>query len=170
MTRNNENQQINQHIKAVLQQTAQALLPDTAVPDTFIGEHIWRDSDYVGTHNGKVAVWRGWRLRLPTVRPKDQIFYMDVVDNVLPLSERQRLFGLAFAQAIHGFGEFVVMYVTGFPRSTYAEIVGQGFTPRELPRALHACVVIEPDGFLKKSIEELSVTALALLTLRQSNT
>lgn len=170
MALNNENQQINQHIKAVLQKTAQALLPDTAVPNTFIGEHIWRDSDYVGIHNGKVAVWRGWRLRLPAVKAKDQILYIDVVDNVLPLPERQRLFGQTFAQAIKGLGEFVVMYVTGFPRSAYAEIVGQGFTPRELPRALHACAVIELDEFLKKSVEELSITALALLTLRQSNT
>ena len=164
------NEQIDRQIKAVLHQVSQNVLPDTAVPDTFIGEHVWRDSDYAGTDNGKVAVWRGWRLRLPAVKAKEQILYIDVVDNVFPLPERQRLFGPTFAQAIHGFGEFVVMYVTGFPRSTYAVIVGQGFTPRELPRALHACVVIEPDEFLKKSIEELSVTALALLTLRQSNT
>lgn len=170
MGQNKVNEQIETQIKKVLRQTASKSIIDSVVFDDFIAQHVWRDSSYVGIHNGKVAVWRGWRLRVPVLRAKDQIIYIDLVDNVLSRPERQRLFGQVFAQAVDGLGEFVVMYTTGFPRSAYAKIVEQGFTPRELTYALHACDIKAVDLFLAESIEELTAAALSLLNLRQSVT
>lgn len=162
------NSQLEQQIKAVLNQTIQVLLPDVVDPDALTAQHVWRDSNYVGTHNGKVAVWRGWRIRLPIQEAKDNILYIDVADNVLPLTERQRLFGAEFAQAVSDLAAFVVMYTTRFPLNTHADIVEHGFTPRELSRALHACTIMDADIFLQKPVAELTETAVSLLRLQRS--
>ena len=160
------NEQLEQHIQEVLRQTIRKLLPETADPDSLIAQHIWRDSNYVGTHNDKVVVWRGWRANLTTVDERYRTLYIDVVDNVLPIAERQRLFGEAFSRAVAGMPQFVVLFALNFPLDAEADIQAQGFVPRRLTRILHACIVADIDQFLLTSAEEWAGQASHLLKLQ----
>ena len=142
------NTQFDQHIKEVLQQTIRVLIPNSPDPNALIAPHVWRDSNYVGTHDGKVVVWRGWRARLDGIsNGRYRTLYIDKVDNVLPLPERQRLFGEPFSRAIAGMHQFVVMFTLGFPFHAEGDIIVNGFVPRYLSRVLHACWPVDVDVF-----------------------
>jgi len=157
---------LDQHIKEVLRHSVHNLLPQTADPDNLIAPHAWRDSNYIGTHGGKVVVWRGWRANLAPVDPRYRTLYVDVVDNVLPLPERQRLFGNDFARAIAGLPRFVVMFTLGFPLDVRENITAQGFVPREMSRVLHACLVTGVEQFLGKPVPHWSQQGAQLLKLQ----
>jgi hypothetical protein len=160
------NKQLEQHTQEILRQTIRTLLPETADPDLLIAQHIWRDSKYVGTHHGKVVVWRGWRATLAAVDERYRTLYIDVVDNVLPVAERQRLFGEAFSRAVAGMPQFVVLFALNFPLQAEADIQAQGFVPRRLTRVLHACVVASVDQFLTTPAKEWAEQASRLLKLQ----
>jgi hypothetical protein len=159
--------QFDHHVREALQQTIHTLLRNFSDPDTLIAPHIWRDSDYLGIHNGKVVVWRGWRAKLETVSDgRYRTLYIDKVDNVLPTTERQRLFGKAFSQAVAGLPQFVVLFVLDFPLHAEDEIIGHGFVPRRLSRVLHACLIMGVDDFLATPITQLAGQAAQLLQLQ----
>lgn len=157
---------LDQHIKEVLHHAIHNLLPQTADPDTLIAPHVWRDSDYVGTHGGKVVVWRVWRANLAPVDPRYRTLYVDVVDNVLTHPERQHLFGADFAREIATLPRFVVMFTLGFPLDAREHITAQGFIPRELTRVLHACVVTGIEEFLVNPVPHWSDQGAQLLKLQ----
>ena len=160
------NEQLEQHIQEVLRQTIRKLLPETAEPDSLIAQHIWRDSNYVGTHQGKVVVWRGWRTKLADVDERYRTLYIDMVDNVLPIVERQQLFGEAFSRAVAGMPQFVVLFALNFPLEAEADIQAQGFVPRRLTRVLHACLVTDADEFLARPVALWAEEAAHLLRLQ----
>jgi hypothetical protein len=160
------NTKIEHHIKAVLWETIYNLLPETADPDALIAQHIWRDSNYVGTHHGKVVVWRGWRANLAAADERYRTLYIDVVDNVLPVVERQQLFGETFSRAVAGLPQFVVLFALNFPLQAEADIQAQGFVPRRLTRVLHACLVADADEFLARPVAQWAEEAARLLQLQ----
>ncbi len=161
------NTQFDQHIKEVLQQTIRVLMPNFPDPNALIAPHIWRDSNYIGTHNGKVAVWRGWRAKLDGVsNGRYHTLYIDKVDNVLPLPERQRLFGEPFSRAIAGISQFVVMFTLGFPLHAEVDIAANGFVPRYLIRVLHACQPVDVDEFLAAPAAQWAEQGARLLELQ----
>lgn len=161
------NTQFDNQIIEVLQQTVRVLLPNFPDPNALIAPHVWRDSNYVGTHNGKVVVWRGWRARLDGVsNGRYRTLYIDKVDNVLPLSERQRLFGESFSRAIAGMPQFVVMFTLGFPLHAEEDIVANGFVPRYLSRVLHACWPVDVDVFLATPATQWVEQGIHLLELQ----
>ncbi len=132
--------QYNNRIRETLEQAMRFLLPNSSDLNALIAPGPWRDSSYLGTHNGKVVAWRGWRAKLDTVTDgRYRTLYIDKVDNVLPLPERQRLFGEPSSQAIAGVPQFVVMFTLGFPFRAKADIIANGCVPRYLKRVLYAC-------------------------------
>lgn len=139
---------LNQQIKNVLFETIQNLFPMSVDPNNLIKPHIWRDKKYLGEKNGRVITWRGYSANLVEIDFRYRAIFIDVVDNILPSEERVRLFGEDFANAISSLSQFVVMFVLDFPLDTLQDIKGQGFTPRRMTKALHACIVVSIDEFL----------------------
>lgn len=76
--------------------------------------------------------------------------YIDVVDNVLPLEDRIRLFGSHFAANTLGIESFVVLFVLDFPVSSESHILKHGYTPRQMlsGKVLHACKIVSVEDFL----------------------
>jgi hypothetical protein len=142
---------IEQHIKSVLRETIKILFPLYADTDGLIKRHAWRNKKYLGEHMGKVVAWQGWSANLVAVDFRYRAIFIDVVDNVLPTSERIRLFGDDFANAINHMQQFVVMFVLDFPVGAVGEIKKQGFIPRTMSRSIHACVIAEPHDFILHS-------------------
>jgi hypothetical protein len=138
----------DQHIRDVLAETIKILFPVSAEPNKLIKKHIWRDKKYVGIAGGKVAVWRGWSANLVAVDFRYRAIFIDVVENNLTVTEREKLFGKDFAQAITGMPQFVVMFVLDFPKDSNQEIKAQGFIPRIMGRVVHACIVVSVVDFL----------------------
>lgn len=158
---------IEQSIKGVLRHVTKTLLLGSLDPAYVNAPHIWRDSSYLGLHNGKVVVWRGWRARLDEVSDgRYRTLYIDKVDNVLPLPERQRLFGEPFSRAIAGMPQFVVMFTLGFPLHAEEDIIANGFVPRYLRRVLHACLPVEVDAFLAAPAAQWAEQGVRLLELQ----
>ncbi len=157
---------IDDQIKGVLHETACILLPLFPQPDSLIAEHIWRDRGYVGEAGGKVVAWRGWRAKLADVDSRYRTLYIDVVDNILPDEERERLFGDAFASAIAGMDRFVVMFALDFPLEAEEAIEEAGFVPRRLSRVLHACIIAGPEQFLSQPALMWATMTARLLVLQ----
>lgn len=159
--------QVEQSIKAVLAHVTRTLLPEISDPAPVIAQHIWRDSNYVGAHNGKVVVWRGWRAKLDGASDgRYRTLYIDLVDNILPIPERQRLFGEAFSGAIAGLPQFIVLFALNFPLQAETDILAHGFVPRQLRRVLHACLVADVDHFLSTPATQWAKHAARLLELQ----
>ena len=157
---------LDDQIKYVLRETISILLPHCLQPESLIAEHIWRDRTYVGEAEGKVVVWRGWRANLADVDPSYRTLYIDVVDNLLPVEEQQRLFGDAFATAIAPMDRFVVMFALDFPLEAEKAIEDAGFVPRRLSRVLHACIIAGPEQFLSQPALMWAIMTARLLVLQ----
>ncbi|MBE7550151.1 MAG: hypothetical protein HS126_03625 [Anaerolineales bacterium] len=139
---------MNQQIRNVLFETIQILFPLNVDPGSLIKPHNWRDRRYVGEKDGRVVTWRGYSANLVAVDFRYRAIFIDTVDNVLPQLERVQLFGEDFAQAISDLPHFIVMFVLDFPLETLQAIRDQGFTPRKMPKALHACIITSIDEFI----------------------
>jgi hypothetical protein len=160
------NKPINQHVRVVLQKTIHNLLSDIDDSESLIARHVWRDSNYVGVHAGKVVAWRGWRAKLDTVDGRYRTLYIDLVDNALPPTERQRLFGEPFSRAVAGLPRFVVLFTLGFPLHAENDIIAHGFVPRRLSRVLHACLPLDVNAFLAAPARQWAERAVRLLELQ----
>lgn len=136
------------HIKNVLTETIKILFPITTQPDHLIKRHVWRDKKYLGMADNKVVVWRGWSANLVAIDFRYRAIFIDVVENVLPVAEREKLFGKEFAQAISDMERFVVLFVLDFPKNALQHIIDQGFIPRHMGRVAHACIIASVENFL----------------------
>jgi hypothetical protein len=134
----------------VLTEVVRSVFPLTANPDQHIAEHVWRDRNYVGEINGRVAAWKGFRVNLRKIDFRYRGTYIDLVDNSLPLDEQIRLFGPAFVDATRDYHQYVVLFVLDFPKTAEKHIQEHGFIPRRMPtgKILHACKIVGVDEFL----------------------
>jgi hypothetical protein len=138
---------LDHHIKEVLTETIKIVFPVNVEPANLIKRHVWRDKKYLGTAHNKVVAWCGWSANLVSVDFRYRAIFIDVVDNILPFQERERLFGRDFSDAISNKPQFVVMFVLDFPTHAIETIKTQGFVPRKMGRVLHACVIASIEQF-----------------------
>lgn len=153
--------------KATLNQLIMMLFPAQAAPERFIIEHIWRDRRYVGEYDDKVAVWRGWSANLHHIDPAYRTVFIDAVPNRLAPSQREKLFGASFANAIAELDHFVVAFVLDFPKDAHDTILAEGFMPRVMSRVLHACIVVDAEKFLTQSTRHWATETARLVHLQQ---
>jgi len=153
--------------KSVLYETIKILFPINIDPNKIIKTHVWRDRKYVGEANGRVVSWQGWSANLSTVDFRYRTIFIDRVPNVLSVEERTKLFGWDFAKTIAKLDEFVVLFVLDFPVDTYELILAEGFTPRLMSKAVHACVITTPDDFVAYSAHHWSSKVARLVLLQR---
>ena len=158
---------LDQHISAVLHEAIRTLFPLASDPGSLIKSHVWRDRRYVGEAAGRVVAWKGRSANLVQIDFRYRAIFIDLVQNVLPLAERYRLFGPTFVERTQAYDQFVVLFVLDFPLETEADIIAQGFVPRRMNRALHACVVAHPDEFLSQSVEHWTAKVVRLVLLQR---
>jgi hypothetical protein len=56
-------------MKALLETLAAKVCQEAAGALIKVRRDVWRDADYVGMVNGKVAVWQVWSVNLRVFRP-----------------------------------------------------------------------------------------------------
>lgn len=151
----------------VAAETVGIVFPSRTGGESLVRRHAWRDARYVGRSAGKVVTWRGWSVNLSEVEPRYRNIYIDKVDNTLPVSERFRLFGEDFAEAIQGFAQFIALFVTALPADSGDEIRARGFVPRMLTTVAHGCIVTDVQSFLKGSISEWAEQLSRLVLLQR---
>lgn len=160
-------QSLDSQIKSVLYESIKILFPTNSNPSTIIKRHVWRDRNYVGEKDGKVVAWHGWSANLVSIDFRYRAIFIDVVDNTLPPTKRVELFGSAFETAIADLSQFLVMFVLDFPTNSASAIQEQGFIPRHLPRALHACAIVGIDEFLACSSFHWAARVARLIMLQR---
>lgn len=153
--------------RAVLFESIKTLFPLQVDPNDLIKSHVWRDRKYVGESQGRVVAWQGWSANLSSLDFRYRTIFVDRVSNVLSYDERTRLFGWDFAKAVAKYDEFVVMFVLDFPLDTYETILSEGFIPRIMTRAAHACVIAEPDNFSRQSTHHWASQIVRLVILQR---
>lgn len=158
---------LEQHMAAVLYEATRTLFPLAPNPRDLIKRHTWRDRRYLGEVDGKVLSWKGLSTNLVQIDFRYRAIFLDLVQNILPIQERHRLFGPVFTQNTLQYDRFVVMFVLDFPLESEADIVAQGFVPRRMNRALHACVVAHPEEFLSQSVEHWTAKVVRLVLLQR---
>lgn len=156
------------YMRQVLAETIKILFPVSVDPEEIIIPHVWRNRRYLGEYRKKVSIWHGWSANLGVLSNQYGTFYVDVADNVLPCSERIRLFGGDFAEAISGLPRYVVMFALDFPLSTTGILRSAGFTPRKMSeRRFHACVVTSSDEFINRPILAWAALGARLMNLQK---
>ncbi len=158
---------LEQHMADVLYETIRTLFPLVPNSPALIKKHSWRDRRYVGEVNGKLITWRGLSANLVQIDFRYRAVFIDLVQNVLPLEERYRLFGPAFAEGTLAYDQFVVLFVLDFPPESEADIIAQSFVPRRMSRSIHACVVAHPEEFLSQSVEHWTAKVVRLVLLQR---
>lgn len=158
---------LDQQMTSVLAETIKILFPLDVDPSNLIKPHVWRDRRYVGEKDGRVLAWRGWSANLVEVDFRYRAIFFDVVDNLLPGEERVRLFGADFAHAVSDAPRFVVMFVLDFPTDSVEVIKDQGFVPRTLSRAAHACIIAGIEEFLDSPILYWAAKVARLVMLQR---
>jgi hypothetical protein len=159
--------QMEQQITPTLCATVRYLFPDAPAPEALVKRHVWRDEKYVGEHEGRIVAWRGQSVNFAELDPRYRTVYIDVVENVLPRSERVQLFGPDFAAAIAGMACFVVIFVLDFSLDSVPAIKALGFTPRVLTRVAHACKVVGVQAFLTSPPSHWAAQAAKLLMMQR---
>lgn len=154
-------------IKDTLRQAIKILFPVGVDADAIIKKHIWRNKKYVGEYNGEVVSWKGLSANLTSIDFRYRVIFMDVVENILPIEERLRLFGQDFVTATQDMTQFVVMFVLDFPLSAIDEIKAQGFVPREMTRVAHACCIVSPEEFLTHTSLHWAAKVVRLVMLQR---
>ncbi len=137
-------------MKSVLTEVVRSTFPLIEEPASHVAEHVWRDRRYVGEVAGRIVTWQGYRANLKNIDFRYRGIYIDVVDNILPVDERIRLFGSHFAEKILSLPQLVVLFVLDFPATTENHILDHGYIPRRMlsGRVLHACTVVSVEEFL----------------------
>lgn len=136
-------------MRQVLYETIKILFPVSVDPEEIIIPHVWRDREYLNEHEGRVPVWRGWSANLSRVDARLRTLYVDIGDNVLPVSKTVRTFGEDFARAVESKPQFVVVFVVDCPTEARGLLKGEGFVARRISdRIVHACIIAAPDEFL----------------------
>ena len=151
----------------VAAETVGIVFPSLSDGESLVRRHAWHDARYVGRSAGKVVTWRGWSVNLSEVEPRYRNIYIDKVDNTLPVSERFRLFGEDFAEAIQGFAQFITLFVTALPADSGDEIRARGFVPRMLTTVAHGCIVTDIASFLEGTVSEWAEQLSRLVLLQR---
>lgn len=134
-------------MKALLETLSATVCQGKAGALIKVRRHVWRDADYVGVVNGKVAVWQGWSVNLRVCRPAFGTVYIDYAVNGLTVSERTRLFGEDFSRRIATMDAFVFAFITRLPVEVQGTVVERGFILRKLPRRLHGGLLADAKDF-----------------------
>lgn len=158
---------LEQYMAAVLHEATRTLFPLASNPHSLVKIHTWRDRRYVGEAGDRVVAWKGRSANLVELDFRYRTIFIDLVQNVLPLAERYRLFGPTFTESTASYDQFVVLFVLDFPLESEADIIAQGFVPRRMSRALHACVVAHPEEFLSQSVEHWTAKVVRLVLLQR---
>jgi hypothetical protein len=158
---------LENHMAEVLFEATRTLFPLASNPRGLIKGHVWRDRRYVGEFAGKVNVWRGFSVNLVQVDFRYRAIFLDIVENVLPVKERYRLFGADFTEYTLQYDRFVVMFVLDFPLDSESEIIAQGFIPRRMTKGLHACVIAGPEEFLSQTASHWAAKIVRLVLLQR---
>ncbi|MCS6802749.1 MAG: hypothetical protein NZ773_12520 [Dehalococcoidia bacterium] len=154
-------------LRQVIEETVLLLFPGRPLPAGLVKRHVWRDQKYVGAAAGRVVPWEGWSANLANLDARYRAIFADVVDNILPESERYRLFGDAFSEEIRELNRFVVLFVLDFPLETEQDIILAGFTPRRMARVLHACKIVSVEEFLDKTTLHWAAVLTRLVMLQR---
>jgi hypothetical protein len=157
----------DEQAKKVLFEAIKTLFPLQTDPNALIKQHVWRDRKYVGELNGRVISWKGWSANLSSLDFRYRTIFVDIVPNVLSVEERVRLFGWDFAKAISKYEEFVILFVLDFPTDAYETILSEGFTPRLMSKAAHACILTEPREFVTFSAHHWASQVVRLVILQR---
>jgi len=147
----------------VLAQALEQVLPPGVTPEGVIRRHVWYDSLYVGTHQGKAVRWIGWYANLRPILKYYGTIYCDYIPNTLSHEENLRLFGEQFAQAIRGMSSFVCVFMTGCSIKVRESLVQEGYTVRVLSKNSHPAIIERPDVFTVDSVDMWVSRVLALL-------
>jgi len=137
-------------------------------PDEVIIPHVWRDRDYLNELEGKVAAWQGWSVNLKKIDPHLRTLYIDLGENVLPVSKRIETFGEEFSNQIENLPEFVVMFVVDCPAREKDLLKKEGFLPRRINDAVvHACVVVPSSELFSRPILEWAAKGAKLVNMQK---
>lgn len=160
-----ENEDFFALMRQVLWKSIDILYPLSRDPEEIIIPHIWRNRRYLGEIDGHIPTWRGWSANLGR---RYGTLYIDVADNVLPNSERIRLFGDEFTKMIEGKNQFITLFALGFPREAELLIRQKGFVPRRLSvRRYHACVVADLNEFTSQNVLVWASLGVKLIRLQR---
>lgn len=147
-------QETDASMKELLEKLVTSLCSNLPVSEVTIRRHVWRDADYVGLANGKVAVWQGWSVNLQACHSDLKNVYIDYVDNVLTERDRAELFGDLFSAQIASMEAFVYCFATRFPLGAESQLQKEGFTVRRLLRRLHAGILCNSKDFNEVSVRD----------------
>jgi hypothetical protein len=150
-------------MRQVLEGSVELLLPGSG---TLVKKHVWRNADYVGTSGNTVAIWRGWSANLSKVDRRYRSVYIDYIENSLPTSENERLFGSVFAEAIKSQQPCVYLFVTSCPLEKHTEVLATGFTFRRIRNVIHPGVVTDVKSFLETPLEVWITFGVELVNLQ----
>jgi hypothetical protein len=159
-------EQTDNAMKRLLEKLADALCPQRLDASPTVRRHVWRDADYVGAANGKVAVWQGWSVNLRACRRAVGNVYIDYADNVLPVSERSRLFGDVFSSRIASIDSFVYAFTTRLPSEVETQLASHGYVIRTLSRGLHAGLLTAEKDFIQTPKQDWIVQLIRLLEFK----
>lgn len=163
-----ETTEVLARMRQVLFETIKILFPVSVDPDEIIIQHVWRDRDYLGEHDGKVPVWRGWSANLHRLDPAYRTLYIDIGENVHPIPRRVAIFGEEFAKAIADKPLFVIMFVVDCPSKAKDLLIRESFVPRRInDQIIHACVVARPEDFLNHPVLVLAAVGAKLVNLQK---
>jgi hypothetical protein len=156
-------------MKEVLMGVSQRLLPFN-LADSVVQRHIWRNSKYVGSVDGRVQAWCGWSINFHPHIPKYRTIYFDHVVNKLPNAARSQLFGEVFARAIASYSEFVFMFVTSCALRQSPVVTQKGLIYRQINDVIHPGFVSEANLWIQDEIDIWVTRAIQLLELQSTLT
>jgi hypothetical protein len=159
---------IREKMYDVMVHTVRRLFPTDVDPATVVKKHVWRNANYVGMVGGSVQVWQGWSANLRPFGADYRTLYVDYVENVLPVVERQRLYGTVFSDAIEGMTDFVFLFVTSVGVHFQQAVIKRGFTPRYVGDAIHLGMLRSGNGFLEVLTDEWVAQAIDLIAFQHT--
>jgi len=139
---------VNTHMREALIEAVRILFPIRVDPCVLVKSHLWGNRTYVGEINARVVVWRGWSANLSVLDDSYRVVYINFVDNILPIEDRQHLFGDQFATRVQGMASFVVVYVAGLNHGVSDIVEKSGYTVRLIGQKAHVCLITSVDDLL----------------------
>lgn len=154
---------VSDRMRQVLEGSVESIVPSSKI---LVKKHVWRNPDYVGMSDNKVAVWQGWSANLAKLDPHYKTLYIDYVGTVPSTIETERLFGAVFSAAIATIQPFIFFFVTACPLAKQREVISHGFTFRQINNIIHPGTVIGLEAFFATALEDWAIIGKELLYLQ----